>query len=187
MVLNVAREWFGFDPGRCHVHLSDGRAFLQSMDRRWDRIVLDAFLSAGGTSELNVLPSYFSERAFISLVENRVTERGVLVANVNGALRGVESAPLLALLESIEEIFGHIAVHSVADRSGDDIAPWKHPDLELADEHYIVIASRQHLPTFDELVRRAIAAEGSDYVDAEIVTYARSRIDAWRSDPPRST
>ncbi len=72
VVLTVASKWFGFEPERCPVHVSDARAFLQATDLRWDRIVFDAFLSAGGTSELNVFPAYISERAFVALVAERI-------------------------------------------------------------------------------------------------------------------
>ncbi len=106
------------------------------------------------------------------------------MANLNGALRGAESAPFVSLLDMIEGAFGHLAVHSVADRTSDGDPLSEHPDLALADEHYIVIASRQHLPAPDELVRLAMAAEGSAFVDTEIVTFARNRVDPWR--PPAS-
>jgi spermidine synthase len=182
VVLDVACEWFGFDPERCPVHISDAQAFLKATDLGWDRLVFDAFLSAGGTSELNVFPEYFSQRAFVELVAEKVTEDGLLVANLNGALRGSESPSLLSLLGMLDEVFGHLAVHSVADRTDEVSAVSEHPDLALADEHYIVFASRQQLPSRAELVDLATAAEGSAFVDPEIVTFARNRIDDWR--PP---
>jgi len=180
VVLDVACEWFGFDPERCPVHVADARAFLKTTDLGWDRLVFDAFLSAGGTSELNVFPEYFSERAFVELVAERIPEDGLLVANLNGALRGAQSPSLLSLLGAIEEVFGHLAVHSVADRTDEVHALSEHPDLALADEHYIVFASRERLPSCDDLVDLATAAEGSAFVDPEIVTFARNRIDDWR-------
>ena len=186
VVLEVACEWFGFEPERCPVHVADARGFLKEMDQDWDRLVFDAFLSAGGTSELNVFPEYFAERAFVELVAERIPEDGLLVANLNGALRGVESAPLLSLLDMIEEVFGHLVVHSVADRTDRVGALSEHPDLALADEHYIVLASRQQFPSRDELVHLATAAEGSLFVDPEIVTFAQNRIDAWRPAAPPS-
>ena len=177
----VARDWFGFDNERCAIHVSDARAFLLESDRLWDRIVFDAYLAAGGISELNVYPVYFTERTFVELVAERIAGSGLLVANVNGALRGVDSAPLLSLLETIEGVFGSLAVHSVADRSNDSIAITEHPDMSLADEHYIVIASRRQLPGRDEVGQLATRAQGSEFVDADIVTFSRNRIDAWRA------
>ena len=184
VVLNVAREWFGFDPERCTVHLADALAFLHATDRRWDRIMVDAFLSAGGTSELNVFPSYFSERWFVELVAERLTEDGLVVANLNGALRGAESTPFLSLLAMIEDVLGHLAVHSVSDRTEEGHALSDHPDLSLVDEHYIVLASRRHVPSAQEVVHLAEAAQGSAFVDVEIVTYARNRVEGWRPDAP---
>jgi hypothetical protein len=186
VVLEVACEWFGFEPERCPVHLADAQAFVKATDLAWDRIVFDAFLSAGGTSELNVFPEYFSERAFVELVSERIPDDGLLVANLNGALRGTESAPLLSLLDTIEDVFGKLAVHSVADHTDEVGALSEHPDLALPDEHYIVLASRQRFPSHDELVSLATAAEGSAYVDPEIETFARNRIDDWRPSAPET-
>jgi hypothetical protein len=180
MVLDVARDWFGFEPDRCRVHIADAFVFLRATDQRWDQILLDAFLSAGGTSEVNVFPSYFSKREFVQLLAKRLTEGGLLVANLNGALRGGKSGPFLSLLEIIEEVFGHLAVHSVSDRTADGCALSEHPDLQLVDEHYIVLACREQLTSADEIVLVAQAAQGSAFVDPDIVMFARNRLEAWR-------
>jgi hypothetical protein len=184
VVLEVACEWFGFESERCAVHLADARTFLKATDLDWDRLVFDAFLSAGGTSELNVFPEYFSERAFVELVSARISEDGLMVANLNGALRGAESAPFLSLLDTIEDVFGHLVVHSVADHTDEVGALSEHPDLALADEHYIVLASRRPIASRKGLADLASAAEGSSFVDPEIVTFARNRIDDWRPSAP---
>jgi len=180
VVLEVASEWFGFEPEDCPVHIADAQAFLKATDLDWDRLVFDAFLSAGGTSELNVFPGYFLEPAFVELVAERIAADGLVVANLNGALRGPESAPLLELLDTVGKVFGHLAVHSVADRTDGVGALSEHPDLALTDEHYIVIASRHQLPSCDEPVDLARGAYGPAFVDPEIVTIARNRLDDWR-------
>jgi hypothetical protein len=183
-VLDVARQWFGFETKHCKVHVADVRAFLQATDRRWERITLDAFLSAGGTSEVNVLPSYFSDRAFVELVAERLAEDGLLVANLNGALRGAQKGRLLSLVDMIEEAFGYVAVHSVSDRTNEGFPLSEHPDLELLDEHYIVFASRQRLTSAAEIARRALTAQGSAFVDSDIEIFAQNRVEAWRPPIP---
>jgi hypothetical protein len=183
-VLDVAREWFGFETKYCKVHVADARAFLQATDRRWERITLDAFLSAGGTSEMNVLPSYFSDRAFVELVAQRLAKDGLLVANLNGALRGAQNGRLLSLLEMIECALGYVAVHSVSDRTNEGYALSEHPDMELVDEHYILLASRHQLTSAGDIVRLALSTQGSALVDPDIVTFAQNRIDAWHPRLP---
>jgi hypothetical protein len=183
-VLDVARDWFGFNTKYCEVHVADARAFLQATDRRWERITLDAFLSAGGSSEMNVLPSYFSDRAFVELVAERLAEDGLLVANLNGALRGAQNEPLLSLLDMIDEALGYVVVHSVSDRTNEGFAPSEHPDMELVDEHYIVLASRHQLTSAGDIVRLALSTQGSAFVDPDIVTFAQNRVDAWRPRVP---
>jgi hypothetical protein len=51
----------------------------------------------------------------------------------------------------------------------------------LVDEHYIVIARRQPLPPHDEVVQLATRACASRFVDDEIATFARNRVDVWRA------
>jgi Spermine/spermidine synthase domain len=181
-IVDVARQWFGFDTNLCKVHVADALAFIRATDRSWDRIMLDAFLSAGGTSEMNVLPSYFSEREFVTLVADGLAKDGLLVANLNGALRGPESGQFVALLDMIEDAIGHLAIHSVSDRTGDGVALSSHPDMELVDEHYIVLAAGHEMPSTDKLVHLAQAAEGTPFVDSDIASFAENRIDAWRPD-----
>jgi Spermine/spermidine synthase domain len=183
-VLDVARKWFGFETKYCEVHVADARAFLQATDRRWERITLDAFLSAGGTSEMNVLPTYFFNGAFVELVAGRLARDGLLVANLNGALRGAQKGRLLSLLDMIEEALGYVAVHSVSDRTNEDFALSEHPDMELADEHYVVLASRHQLASSGDIVRLALSTQGSAFVDPDIVTFAQNRVEAWRPGVP---
>ena len=46
---------------------------------------------------MNVLPSYFSDRVFVELVAERLAGDGLLVANLNGALRGAAYLVFLSL------------------------------------------------------------------------------------------
>ena len=129
---------------------------------------------------MNVLPSYFSDRAFVELVAERLSEDGLLVANLNGALRGAQNGRLLSLLDMIEETLSYVALHSVSDRTKDGVELSEHPDMELADEHYIVLASRHQLTSAGDIVRLALSTQGSALVDPDIVTFAQNRVDAWR-------
>lgn len=177
-VVAVATAWFGFDAARCPVHVEDAFTFLERDRRTWDRIVFDAFLSEGGRSELNALPPHLGGAAFVSLLEARLRPRGLLLANLPGAVRGPEAAPLLALLERFERALGTVVVHSVADRTGGgETVDDEHPSLAEPDEFYVVCARREPFPDRAETVAAAQSAHGQPFVDDEIVVFARNRVE----------
>lgn len=77
LVVDVAREYFGFIPDRgLRVHVGDGRAFLEEAPPgSWDLIVLDAFSESG-------IPRALTTRQFLETVRSRLTPGGVVVSNV---------------------------------------------------------------------------------------------------------
>src|SRR3712207_2811383 len=75
-VLDLARRWFGLPDGPwVTYHVDDGRRFLARTPRRYDLIVLDAF----GTQRV---PPHLLSREFMALARDRLTDGGVLAANV---------------------------------------------------------------------------------------------------------
>lgn len=69
----IAREFFHLAPGlECRV--GDGRTFLETMNARYDAIVIDAFCSKR-------LPRALYSTAFFALARSRLTRAGALIAN----------------------------------------------------------------------------------------------------------
>jgi len=73
VVVRLARRFFAL-PTEVRVVVGDGRAYLEQTDRRWDLIVLDA------ASE-DYIPPALMTREFYRLVQSRLADRGVVIAN----------------------------------------------------------------------------------------------------------
>lgn len=74
----LAREFFHL-PGDVDCHVQDGRTFLLANRRRYDAIVLDAFVG-------DQIPDQFTNRAFFRIAKTRMrSKQGCLFANLHVA------------------------------------------------------------------------------------------------------
>ncbi len=80
-VVPLAQAHFDFKPDRVALHLGDGRQFLNRTPRRYDAIVLDAFLG-------DSTPSHLMTREAFAAMRDRLQPEGVLVINSFG--RGLD-------------------------------------------------------------------------------------------------
>ena len=76
-VVPLAEQYFDFDSTKLKVIVSDGRQYLNQTDKRYDAIILDAFLGDSSPSHL------MTKEAFES-IRNHLTPHGVLVINSFG-------------------------------------------------------------------------------------------------------
>lgn len=83
-VVNVARQFFGFNPGqKVQVFEEDGRIFVKragKSERRYDLIMLDAF-------DHEYIPEHLLTREFLLEVKALLTGDGILVANTFSSSR----------------------------------------------------------------------------------------------------
>jgi spermidine synthase len=101
-VVRTAREYFGVeDSPRLNVHTMDGREFLESTNRTYDVIVLDAYRS-------DQVPFQLTTAEFMQTVSNRLDADGVVVANVISAREGPESAFYRAQYRTIDRVFPQV-------------------------------------------------------------------------------
>jgi spermidine synthase len=78
-VVNVATQFFGFrEDEKMKVHVGDGRKFIETTENRYDVIFLDAYGS-------DSIPYALATREFLRAVKQKVTEDGVVIANVWGS------------------------------------------------------------------------------------------------------
>lgn len=84
-VVEVAREFFFFDPGdKIKVHISDGRSFIQKTaldtpDKKYDMVILDAFNSSSTPKHL--LTKEFLRELMLILAPSGVVATNVLTDN----------------------------------------------------------------------------------------------------------
>ncbi|HOX08744.1 MAG TPA: fused MFS/spermidine synthase, partial [Planctomycetota bacterium] len=117
VVLDVAREHFGFRDGRdksgadpyC-AYVEDARQFIRNGGGRfekYDLIILDAY-SGGGQ-----IPAHLVTREFLSQVRDRLADGGVLVSNIISPLEGRRSRFFRAEYRTICELFPNVYVFPV--------------------------------------------------------------------------
>jgi spermidine synthase len=117
-VIPLAVEYFGL---AAEVTVGDGRAFLTRQQRRFDAIVLDAFVGGAAPEHL------FTKEAFEQMGEH-LNQDGVLAIRLIGH---PEHRAICAVARTVEKVFGH----TVAVRSG--------IGSEL--QHVFIFAGRQAL------------------------------------------
>jgi spermidine synthase len=75
-VVRIARKFFGFEPDDNQiVHVGDGRAFIESSEKRYDIIFLDAY---GPDS----IPYSLATEEFLEAVRDRLAGGGVVCSNL---------------------------------------------------------------------------------------------------------
>lgn len=73
-VVPLAERFFNFDSSKINLHLQDGRYFLNHTQKKYDALILDAFL--GDSS-----PSHLMTREAFASMRNVLNAQGVLVIN----------------------------------------------------------------------------------------------------------
>jgi spermidine synthase len=96
VVVEVARDYFGFDPGRSRVVTADGRRFLDSTRERYDYVILDAF--AG-----EMVPAHMLTREMMSIIDERLAPGGVVILNYVGYRQGDRARPLCSIVRTMGE------------------------------------------------------------------------------------
>jgi spermidine synthase len=74
-VLQLARKYFALDDPRLVTHAEDGRYFLETTDRTYDLVALDAYRQP-------YIPFHLATQEYFKLVEQHLNEHGVVVVNV---------------------------------------------------------------------------------------------------------
>lgn len=86
MIVDVTRERTGYiEDEHDRVAVSDGRVFLRRDDRRWDWIVIDAFIRN------SQIPPHLTTREFYRTVAQRLVPDGVMAMNIHAGTRLFDS------------------------------------------------------------------------------------------------
>lgn len=95
----LAREYF-YLPEEVKVTTYDGRAFLNTVDKKYDVIMVDAYQDI-------TIPFQMSSVEFFALVKQHLSENGVMVVNMN--MRGREEGSINQYLsDTISTVFGQV-------------------------------------------------------------------------------
>jgi predicted membrane-bound spermidine synthase len=105
-IVDVGRQYFQMRQPNLDVHTTDGRAFLQTTDRRYDVVAVDAY-------RLPYIPWHLTTVEFFQEIAAHLTEEGVVAINVGHTpddWRLVE-----ALVATMQRVYPSVHVVSVPD------------------------------------------------------------------------
>jgi len=101
-VIDVAKEYFAVEESpRLRIHNAGGRQFLRETDHEYDLIVLDAYRKDKVPFELTTVE-------FMQLANDRLSDEGMLFANVISAPSGPASKFYRAEYKTIDRVFPQV-------------------------------------------------------------------------------
>lgn len=138
-VLKVARAYFQVrETPRHRVHLMDGRLYLRTQEKKYDVIIVDAYVKNRYGS---FIPYHLATQEFFELARDRLGTNGVLAYNVMGTLQGWRADILAAVHQTMKSVFPNVYLFPASDSM-----------------NVVVLASRSDQKmTVEELRRRAAA------------------------------
>jgi spermidine synthase len=107
-VVPVAERFFDFEPARVTLTIGDGRQFVATTTRRYDVIVLDAFL--GDSS-----PSHLMTREAFAAMHGCLKPGGVLVMNTISELDAGRDFMVASLSRTLAQVFRSHRVHAAGN------------------------------------------------------------------------
>jgi spermidine synthase len=108
-VTEAAEDYFGLEHGETMTsHAEDGRQFLQDADEEYDVIVLDAY-------KQDQVPFHLTTEEFMQLTADRLSDDGVLLANVVSAPSGSASEFYRAEYATMEQAFPEVYSFRTSD------------------------------------------------------------------------
>lgn len=104
-ITDLSRKYFNLSED-IEVTTYDGRAFLNSVNDKYDVIMVDAYQDI-------TIPFQMSSKEFFELVKSHLNENGVMVVNMN--MRGTEEGSINQYLaDTIANVFGEVYTVDVA-------------------------------------------------------------------------
>jgi spermidine synthase len=104
-VVPVGVRFFNLEPSKLHITIDDGRHYLNRCSKKYDAVILDAFLGDSSPSHL------LSKEAFAS-VQKILRPGGVLVINLFGDLETGHDFLAASLNKTLKSVFAQVRIHS---------------------------------------------------------------------------
>jgi spermidine synthase len=109
-VIDVAKNYFSLDSDnpRLRVINEDARSFLSKTDQNYDLIVLDAFSKS-------YVPFHLMTLEYFEILDEKLTQDGIIVSNLIGTLSGETSDLLRAVYKTMSRVFPTLYVFTTRD------------------------------------------------------------------------
>jgi len=99
-LFELAKRYFRLsDDPRLKNYIEDGRRFLYDVDKKYDLIFSDVYYS------LYSIPPHFTTQEFFQLAKDKLSENGIFIANIAGALFPEPPSFILSEIKTFESVF----------------------------------------------------------------------------------
>ncbi len=139
-VVDVARSWFGLDTSAIALTIGDGRWFLNTTGKKYDAVILDAFVGDGS-------PSHLMSREAFEAVRKVLKPDGTLVMNTFVEFNAAGDYMGASLYKTLREVFPSVVVHGVKTANTLFVASLRSPLTMLRTPDY----SRVHPQALDDV------------------------------------
>lgn len=104
-VVDLGLKYFYLEPGnRLRIHVEDGRNFIRRSQTKYDLVILDAFTIGGQ------IPFHLTTREFFDEIKQTLSPEGVVLANINGTMRGRRSRIMRSEYKTLGRVFPNVYV-----------------------------------------------------------------------------
>jgi spermidine synthase len=110
-IVPVGVKFFGLDTNKLHITIDDGRHFLNRCEKKYDAVILDAFL--GDSS-----PSHLLTHEAFSSIRRVLRPGGALVINSFGNLEPGHDFFVASLDRTLKSVFASVHLHTATSDGG---------------------------------------------------------------------
>ena len=102
-VVDLGLKYFHLEPSdRLRIHVEDGRSFIRRSQTKYDLLILDAFTIGGQ------IPFHLTTREFFNEIKQTLSPDGVVLANINGTMRGRRSRIMRSEYKTLATVFPNV-------------------------------------------------------------------------------
>jgi spermidine synthase len=157
-VIEVAKRFFDFEPEKARITIGDGRYFLNKCEKRYDAVLLDAFLG-------DASPSHLMTREAFENIKRVLKPGGVLVINSFGDLAPGQNFFAASLSKTLGTVFANVRMHGTG-KGNLFFAASSAPQFELR-----AVSTEDVVPELKSEVEACLASSLSvDPADGRVMT-----------------
>jgi spermidine synthase len=102
-VIDLGLKYFYLEPNnRLRIHVEDGRNYIRRSQTKYDLVILDAFTIGGQ------IPFHLTTREFFNEIKQTLSPDGVVLANINGTMRGRRSRIMRSEYKTLATVFPNV-------------------------------------------------------------------------------
>jgi spermidine synthase len=104
-VVDLGLKYFHLEPSeRLRIHVEDGRSYIRHSQMKYDLVILDAFTIGGQ------IPFHLTTKEFFDEIKQTLSPDGVVLANINGTMRGRRSRIMRSEYKTLTSVFPNVYV-----------------------------------------------------------------------------